>query len=215
MPRAARRCGPKVFRAVTDGRGRGEHDPPTPGWWRLSRPWMVEQFPALGAHASVHIDKQEANHDAHMHIHDCSRGEPEARVAAMRRRGGRRADAAPAAVAQAAPTGTLDQQQTQFRWVLLRTHEDIDYAAAQTFTAGPSGLLDQVDLRLRSMEGPATVEIHAVDSSGAPGSTVLASTTVAPVDAETWVEAAFSSPATVTAGTKYAIVVRSAAPGTG
>ena len=49
MPRAARPCGPKVFRAVTDGRGRGEHDPPTPGWWRLSRPWMVEQFPALGA----------------------------------------------------------------------------------------------------------------------------------------------------------------------
>ena len=118
-----------------------------------------------------------------------------------------------AAVAHAAPTGTLDQQQTDTSDTSFgfgpRFQFERNFALAQTFTAGLSGVLDQVDLRLKPMEGPATVAIYTVDSSGAPGSTVLASTSVAPVTAEAWVEAAFSSPATVAAGTKYAIVVHS------
>ncbi len=122
-----------------------------------------------------------------------------------------------AAVAHAAPTGTLDQQQTDTSntwWGGFGPlFEPRSWAVAQTFTAGLSGVLNQVDLRLKSMEGPATIAIYTVDSTGAPGSTVLASTTVAPVAAEAWVEAAFSSPATVAAGTKYAIVVRSDATG--
>ncbi len=119
-----------------------------------------------------------------------------------------------AAVAHAAPTGTLDQQQTNTSdGIIFGSIEQQDLARAQTFTAGLSGLLDQVDLHLRNMNGPATVEIHTVDGTGAPGSAVLASTSVAPVTDATWVEAAFSSPAMVLAGTKYAIVVRSATEG--
>jgi uncharacterized repeat protein (TIGR01451 family) len=117
-----------------------------------------------------------------------------------------------AAAAQATPTGTLDQQQTDGSGgaFFFGQFGGDSSTLAQTFTAGLSGVLDQVDLRLGDMTGPATVEIHTVDDTGAPGSAVLASTSVAPVTDYTWVEAAFSSPATVVAGTKYAIVVRPA-----
>ncbi len=117
-----------------------------------------------------------------------------------------------AAVAHAAPTGTLDQQQPDTSGGEVLFGGVGDTALAQTFTAGLSGVLDQVDLRLHAVGSGslATVEIRAVDSSGAPGSDVLASTTVAPNFSGVWVEAAFSSPATVAAGTQYAIVVRSA-----
>jgi len=114
-----------------------------------------------------------------------------------------------AAVAYATPTGTLDQQQTDTSGALFFGAGVVNTSVAQTFTAGLSGVLDQVDLHLSATE-TATVAIRAVDSTGAPGSTVLASTSIAAVTAATWVEATFSSPATVVAGTKYAIVVSSA-----
>jgi hypothetical protein len=84
---------------------------------------------------------------------------------------------------------------------------------AQTFQAGVSGLLTEVDLDLfcSSCSGadPAvTVELRDV-SGTAPGSTILATTTIPGFSSGSggFFQAAFGSPFTVTAGTSYAIVV--------
>jgi hypothetical protein len=114
--------------------------------------------------------------------------------------------------------GTLDQQLTSF------TSSDIiagpepsssARSAAQTFTAGLSGQLDQVDLPLAKYmqtDGPLTVEIRDV-VGGAPGTTVLASAAVPAASVPlggtqqaVFVAAPFDSPADVAAGSQYAIV---------
>jgi Ca2+-binding RTX toxin-like protein len=83
---------------------------------------------------------------------------------------------------------------------------------AQTFTAGISGGLDQVDLVLGKVDtppGPATVEIRDA-SAGQPGTGVLAAATIplsAIGTAPAFVPATFATPAPVTAGTQYTIVV--------
>jgi hypothetical protein len=87
------------------------------------------------------------------------------------------------------------------------------FSVAQTFTAGLSGALDQVDLdlhRFASASGPLTVEIRDVSGTN-PGTTVLASAsvpaaqvTVAPAFA--FVAVSFASPAVVASGNRYAIV---------
>jgi hypothetical protein len=131
--------------------------------------------------------------------------------------------------------GTLDQKQTStesdpplpnftpyaFQVSGSGTNEG-EQVIAQTVTAGLSGTLDQIDLRMADYSGqdganprqPLTVEIRDV-ASGKPGSTVLASTTVPPADLPEcgnpdcfgdWVSIDFASPATVTEGTPYAIV---------
>jgi hypothetical protein len=109
--------------------------------------------------------------------------------------------------------GTLDQQQT-----------DVDNAAlgpsqftsdAQTFTAGLTGGLDQVDLLLRRVGTPTTyltVEIRDV-SGGVPGEAVLAARSVPPAavinTSPQFIPVQFNPPAPVVAGTQYAIVVYS------
>jgi VCBS repeat-containing protein len=109
----------------------------------------------------------------------------------------------------AARAGTLDQQQTSTAGGLaLITGTGI--SLAQTFTAGLSGTLDQVDLALARVraDGPLTVEIRNVDG-GAPGADVLASASLpaASVPTETaFVAVSFAAPATVAADTQYAIV---------
>jgi hypothetical protein len=118
-----------------------------------------------------------------------------------------------------ATAGTLDQQQTNVAGG--RTHifgpGDTGLSArslAQTFTAGISGALDQVDLYLdreASTEEPLTVEIRdVVGATGAPGTSVLASASVpaasVPTVATGFFAVGFASPPSVTAGTKYAIV---------
>lgn len=115
-----------------------------------------------------------------------------------------------------AQTGTLDQQQTSVAGgsADIRASRDHAVSLAQTFTAGRSGTLDQVDLVLaKDSDGivdPLTVEIRTV-AAGAPGPTVLASASIPPASVPTgqptFVGSPFTAPATVTAGTQYAIVV--------
>ena len=111
--------------------------------------------------------------------------------------------------------GTLDQQQADFGGgdFSIGTNQ----TAGETFTAGITGQVDQVDLALSEM-GPPTadliVEIRSV-SGGVPTSTVLASTSIPntgipAVDA--FVPITFASQASVTAGMQYAIVASSATP---
>ena len=111
--------------------------------------------------------------------------------------------------AAGASAGTLDQQQTLSNFGGLQVDEN--NAKAQTFTAGLSGELDQVDLALTgtSVTTPLTVQIRD-GSATAPGGTVLASASV-PTSAvtsgvESFVPITFASPASVTAGTQYSIV---------
>jgi hypothetical protein len=113
--------------------------------------------------------------------------------------------------AAGASAGTLDQQQTLSNFGGLSVTK-----YAQTFTAGLTGQLDQVDLALSGMSvtTPLTVQIRD-GSATAPGDTVLASASVptsAVTSSESFVPIAFASPASVSAGTQYSIVALNASP---
>jgi Bacterial Ig-like domain (group 3) len=127
----------------------------------------------------------------------------------------------------AGATGTLDQQQTDTSGgaILIDSQPPNPPAnlgrtgGAQTFTAGLSGGLDQVDLFLYKETGttlPLNVEIRTVDGSGAPTTTVLESAIVpfssVPAAPGAFVPVTFSVPHTVAAGTQYAIVAYTAEP---
>jgi Ca2+-binding RTX toxin-like protein len=118
--------------------------------------------------------------------------------------------------AASASAGTLDQQQTDGS--ANPGGIGATQSLAQTFTAGLSGALDQVDLDLSKTGAPTDplfVEIRGV-SGGVPGATVLAGQSVPPSSVspvETFVAISFASPAAVVAGTQYAIVVSSSAAG--
>jgi hypothetical protein len=90
---------------------------------------------------------------------------------------------------------------------------------AQTFTAGKSGPLSRVDVNLfcyfcGSLPPSITVSIRAT-SGGVPtgGDLATASTVITnwSVGAQAWFTANFATPATVSSGTQYALVVRSSA----
>jgi hypothetical protein len=118
-----------------------------------------------------------------------------------------------AVAAAPASAGTIDQQQlgtyTHFSVVVFN-------GVGQTFTAGRSGSLDQVDLflmRTANRTTPLTVEIRNA-AGDFPGSTVLASTSV-PADQvpvgtngnpSTLISVPIASPVPVVAETQYAIV---------
>jgi hypothetical protein len=107
-----------------------------------------------------------------------------------------------------ASAGTLDQQQTISNFGGLQV--DSTHSKAQTFTAGLTGQLDQVDLALSglSLTNPLAVQIRD-GSATAPGDTVLASASVptsAVTGSESFVPITFTSPASVTVGTQYSIV---------
>jgi len=92
--------------------------------------------------------------------------------------------------------------------------DDSTSVAAQTFTAGISGALTDVVMALRGPNQQINVAITGVDANGAPTlATPLASTSVSPapypVRPYTDVTITFSSPARVTAGQQYAIVLTS------
>jgi hypothetical protein len=115
-------------------------------------------------------------------------------------------------VAATASAGTLDQQQTSFGPVTSGAINS-NQSLAQTFTAGITGRLDQADLVLSkffSPTDPVTLEIRNV-AGGVPGTTVLASSSI-PISAipndpnAAFVSATFGTPASVTAGTQYALV---------
>jgi hypothetical protein len=85
---------------------------------------------------------------------------------------------------------------------------------AQTFTAGRSGNLVRVDLRLRrasqaSPQGPITVQISRVGGVGEPSGSALATESLMGADvpvSEDWVTFRFDRSAPSIAGTQYAIV---------
>jgi len=121
---------------------------------------------------------------------------------------------APSASAQ---TGAvIDQEQTDASasGVLIARSQTL----AQTFTAGRTGALAQVDLFLHRSESPLPdiiVEIRTVEGD-LPSEVVLASTRVPearvpffPNDA--FVTVSFAAPTTVVAGTQYAIFASSTA----
>jgi hypothetical protein len=114
--------------------------------------------------------------------------------------------------AGSASAGTLDQQQTDGSGgnsAIFTGQSD-----AQTFTAGLSGGVDQVDLQLQAPSpplAPLSVEIRNV-SGGAPGDMVLASQSVpgsSVPGSPAFVAINFATPAPVVAGTQYAIVAYS------
>ena len=116
--------------------------------------------------------------------------------------------------AAGASAGTLDQQQTLSNFGGLQV--DSTHSKAQTFTAGLTGQLDQVDLALSGMSvtTPLTVQIRD-GSATAPGDTVLASASVptsAVTSSESFVPITIASPASVTAGTQYSIVALNDSP---
>lgn len=113
--------------------------------------------------------------------------------------------------------GTLDQSNT------TPTNSGVElcstYLLGQTFTAGSTGSLDQVDLDLSEegsqVLGNLTVQITTT-SGGQPTSAVLATATVAQAavsnwPVSSWVQVPLSPPAPSVAGTTYAIVL--SAPG--
>jgi hypothetical protein len=139
-----------------------------------------------------------------------------------------------AATSAMAATGTLDQQHacagdvcndetTAYPSVNAPVAPGSTQAVtlAQTFTAGVSGQLTDVSLYLGVLGGqgvvyPASLEVRivALDGSGNPNMSAspLASTGVPiaslPAPGTTgWVEIAFASPATLVAGTTYAIAL--------
>jgi hypothetical protein len=108
--------------------------------------------------------------------------------------------------------GTLDQQQTVFD--VGTGTIDSGETPAQTFSAGLTGGIDQVDLYLASHGGPTspvTVEIRNT-SGGDPGAAVLAAQSVPaagiPIGGA-WVTVNFATPAPVTAGSQYAVLAYS------
>jgi len=110
--------------------------------------------------------------------------------------------------------GTLDQAQedtsTSQQWICGQ--DDVlggcPLSEAQTFTAGISGLLDEVQLHVIRSEGsdPLTVEIRNTTNSGFPGTQVLATGSIADSATADWQSVDFDTMAIVEAGTHYAIV---------
>jgi hypothetical protein len=111
----------------------------------------------------------------------------------------------------AALAGTLDQQQTIFD--VGTGTIDSGETPAQTFTAGLSGGIDQVDLHLEAHGATTPVTVEIRDTSGDdPGATVLAAQSVPASSIPTtgsWVTVKFATPAPVTAGSQYAVLAYS------
>jgi MBG domain (YGX type)/Bacterial Ig-like domain (group 3)/Carboxypeptidase regulatory-like domain len=117
----------------------------------------------------------------------------------------------PGSVKLATGSGAIDQQNTNVgstgQAITTTTWE------AQTFTPAVTGQLTQIDADLfcsgcSGANPDITVEIRTT-SSNVPTNTVLASTTIPGFSSGTaFYSATFSSPASLTSGTKYAIVLR-------
>jgi len=109
--------------------------------------------------------------------------------------------------------GTLDQSQTNqaFGGTAIAPGQ----FEGQSFTAGLTGLLDQVNLAVfqQGTIGDLTVQIRTVDGGGLPTTTVLGSGTVPMASLPTpalpvaLTSVPLTTPAAVVAGTQYAIVV--------
>lgn len=125
------------------------------------------------------------------------------------------------AAAASASAGTLDQSQTDGSSTLVPIGGSSSFAnvesAAQTFTAGLSGNLDQVDLDLRrdldtsgcNFGSGLNVEVRTL-SAGVPGGTVIAGVVIPPASIPTstpaFVSAQIPFLPLIAAGTQYALV---------
>jgi Ca2+-binding RTX toxin-like protein len=116
-------------------------------------------------------------------------------------------------------SGTLDQSND----VLAQGYLGTISQQAQTFTAGRTGLLDQVEVKgfKGGSSGQGTIEITAVDQNGAPTGSALGSGTYdssvlpqlgADLNAGGWLAVPISPAVQVTAGVQYAIVVPASNP---
>jgi hypothetical protein len=95
-----------------------------------------------------------------------------------------------------------------------------DHVIGQTFTAGLSGTLDKVSLKvyyeppsnLALPDSDLVVEVQSVDSSGQPTGEVLSSTTVShsfvTEDLNVWTDITLAQPVEVSENTKYALVLK-------
>lgn len=113
----------------------------------------------------------------------------------------------------------LDQQNTSFTTNGERSSNSSNSQwSGQTFTAGKSGSLSRIDLNLfcvfcSTAPPPIVVSVRAT-SGGLPTGSDLASATLSLTDfsgSQVWYSALFAAPATVAAGTQYAIVIRPSA----
>jgi hypothetical protein len=115
-----------------------------------------------------------------------------------------------------AAAGTLDQFQTDASGGGFFVHSN--QSLAQTFTAGFTGGLDQVDLYLEKTGTPAqplTVQIRDADAGGGivtPGSIVLASAILPASSVSNGFNSIALSTVPVDAGTPYAIVAFTTSP---
>lgn len=118
-----------------------------------------------------------------------------------------------------APAGAsaevLDQSQTkQDSWGMIGSGE---YRTGQVFTAGMYGILDRVSVVLANYApspatGPVNVSIQTVTDDGLPSGTQIGSGTIPlsaipPAGSPAWVDVILTSPAKVTAGTKYVLLL--------
>jgi hypothetical protein len=124
--------------------------------------------------------------------------------------------AAPGSAGQQAPT--LDQEQTQSSdppYEIGTGGPGLvgKFEVAQTFTAGLTGPMSQIDVQLSNYNTPCavTVEIHSALGNGDPSGEVLASEVLSAADlpdsGNAFVSVMFTEPANVVAGTQYAVVL--------
>jgi hypothetical protein len=98
--------------------------------------------------------------------------------------------------------GTVDQENT----VISNGGTNSSQPLAQTFTAGKTGLLTQIQLSMRATGGDIGLQIEAT-TGGLPNGTVVATTVhTSPANISGWCAFSLVSPIAVIAGTKYAIV---------
>jgi hypothetical protein len=119
--------------------------------------------------------------------------------------------------AAAVAAGTLDQSNTSlFPNSFYGFSDTGGFKQGQTFTAGLTGLLDQVDVNVGSngngTSGSAVLAIFAT-SGGLPTGTALTSEVITGVDsAVSWVQVPLTTSVPSAAGTQYAIVLTSPDP---
>lgn len=113
--------------------------------------------------------------------------------------------------------GALDQQATgsSTRWYYIMNNVNL----GQVFKAGVSGSLDRVTLDMYSLSNPsapAVVSLYAADGSGFPTGSALASASVSQSSipgTTTAINFDFGTPASVTAGTSYVLVMSTTGSG--
>ena len=125
--------------------------------------------------------------------------------------------ASPGNVTLANPA-SIDQQNTTVTSGSFPFGATVDTWSGQTFTAGVTGQLTRADVYLwcsgcSGTSQPITVAIRAVNgATGAPDTLApdLATTTIAGFNSsvKTYYQATFGTPAVITAGSKYAVILR-------